>query len=123
MPTAHATYRSPALVLLAAALALGVAACGNGPSSEAQEAVTVTEGATTVVVDDNVFRPADLTVPAGAEVTWSWEGSSPHNVVGEGFESAVQRHGTFTHRFDDPGTHSYECTLHSGMTGTVTVTP
>jgi plastocyanin len=111
---------------LAAALAvltLGLTACTGGGSAP-QEAVTVTEHAATVTVDNDVFTPSDLTVPAGATVTWAWaDGARTHNVVGEGFASETRSEGTFAHRFDAPGTYDYECTLHAGMTGTLTVTP
>jgi plastocyanin len=30
--------------------------------------------------------------------------------------------GTFHHRFDEPGTYDYVCTLHPNMTGTIEVT-
>lgn len=33
-----------------------------------------------------------------------------------------QRDGSFTHTFDEAGEYEYECTLHGGMTGLITVT-
>lgn len=75
-----------------------------------------------VRVVDNDFEPALLQVPAGDAVTWRWEGSSEHNVVGDGFESAIQDSGSFTHTFTDPGTYSYVCTLHRGMQAEILVT-
>jgi plastocyanin len=106
---------------LAAALVLATAACGQASSSP-QESVTVTEGAAEVTVQDNSFDPANLTLPTGGEVTWTWaEGAAEHNVVGEGFRSEVQSEGAFTHRFDQPGTYEYRCTIHGGMDGTVRV--
>jgi plastocyanin len=31
--------------------------------------------------------------------------------------------GTYSHTFTTPGTYHYQCTIHSGMTGVVIVTP
>lgn len=103
-----------------ALLGFGAAACGEG--GPPQESVTVTDGTATVMVDDDFFAAADLTVPTGHTVTWEWaEGARNHNVVGDGFAIDTQSEGTFTHRFDEPGTYDYACTLHGGMRGTVTV--
>src|SRR5690606_38148496 len=70
-------------LLLAAAglLAVALAACGSGASLDEVEPV---EGVSTVAVDDNVFEPRVITIPAGTEVTWEWEGGARHNVVGDG---------------------------------------
>lgn len=75
----------------------------------------------TVQVVDNGFEPADAQLTAGDALIWRWEGDDDHNVVGDGFESPVQRDGTFEHRFTTPGTYPYRCTLHGWMRGTVTV--
>jgi plastocyanin len=61
-------------------------------------------------------------VPAGTEVTWTWDGDNRHNVTGEPFSSDTQSEGTFSHTFDDAGTYTYRCTLHPGMEGAVVVT-
>lgn len=74
-----------------------------------------------VVVEDNRFTPDELEVDAGETVTWVWDGRAPHDVVGDGFDSGVQNDGTFEHRFANPGPYSYECTVHPGMTGQITV--
>lgn len=78
-------------------------------------------GVTEVAVLDNSFDPEAIEVPVGTTVTWTWEGDNQHNVVGDGFESPVQRTGEFQHTFTDPGTYDYECTLHAGMRGEVVV--
>jgi plastocyanin len=76
-----------------------------------------------VVVKDMKFSPAVIEVPAGTTVTWTFQDSdTPHDVKGDGFQSAVMRAGTFTHTFSTPGTYDYQCTLHSQMTGRVIVT-
>ena len=76
---------------------------------------------TEVGVVDNAFEPANLQVIAGEDVTWTWNGSNDHNVIGDSLESPVQDTGTFIYTFDEPGEYEYVCTLHAGMDGTVVV--
>jgi plastocyanin len=99
------------------ALLAGCGAVASGVTEEAGPPVATS----TVQVVDNDFDPPDAELVAGGTMTWRWEGDSDHNVVGDEFESPVQRDGTFEHRFPEPGTYDYRCTLHGGMQGTVTV--
>jgi plastocyanin len=100
-------------------LVLLLAGCGNqGASSQSGPPVATS----TITVQDNAFDPAAAEVAVGETVTWNWEGSNDHNVVGDGFQSDVQNDGSFTQQFDEPGTYEYRCALHGGMTGRVVVT-
>ncbi len=116
-----------------------VAACSPAappPASAPTEAPQVPEtGATAapeaaVEIGDNAFTSADLSVPAGATVTWTHAGSNPHTVTADdgAFDSGeLQAGATFAHTFDQPGTFAYHCQIHggaggTGMAGTVTVT-
>jgi plastocyanin len=108
---------TPRPFLLAAALVLVATACASQGSAEPPPSV---EGPA-VAVRDYEFEPASLAVETGATVTWVWQGSAPHDVVGQGFESPDQSAGTFRHTFEQPGTHAYECTIHPGMEGTIVV--
>jgi plastocyanin len=75
-----------------------------------------------VDVKDNVFSPKTIDVSVGDTVTWDWKGSAVHNVHAPTFSSATQGKGkTFTHTFNTAGTFTYECTIHTGMKGTVNV--
>lgn len=119
------------LALVPAVLALTLTACGGGgdggsggdeaSGGEAQATPAAGGGGTTVAVIDNEFQPVDLSVSAGDTVTWEWQGNIPHNVKGDGFESEIQDEGTFNHTFDSAGEYAYECTVHPGMEGTITV--
>jgi plastocyanin len=114
------------LPLLAAGLALVtalvLAGCGGDQGGGADAAPVV--GVTQVAAKDNHFTPDAIQVPAGTTVTWSFkDGFVPHDVVADGFTSGEpRRKGTFAHTFDRPGTYSYRCTVHDGMTGRVVVT-
>jgi plastocyanin len=88
-----------------------------------------------VLVEDNQFTPAELTVPAGTTVTWSWlDAFLPHNVVPDELEptrsgdpvASLSRQYSFT--FETPGDYRYYCQMHGtpgghGMSGVVHVTP
>jgi hypothetical protein len=46
----------------------------------------------------------------------------PHNVTFSGFASPTQGSGSYSHTFASAGMFHYTCTIHTNMTGTVTVT-
>lgn len=106
----------------AGVLGLAVVIAGVASVVQPDEPVTVADGPATVTLRDIAFQPASLQVPAGATVTWEWDdGAIQHDVVGDEFASDVKADGDFEYTFDTPGTYAYRCTLHPGMTGTVTV--
>jgi plastocyanin len=110
-------------LLVAAALLAGCAANGGGQDESTSNPPT--NGVTTVLAKQIRFSPAAIEVPAGTEVTWSFQdGPVAHDVKGDGWGSGdPQRSGTVRGTFDQPGTYDYSCTLHPQMTGRVVVTP
>jgi plastocyanin len=112
--------RRLALVALAGLLAVALSACGT--SGATTTAPATDQGGPTVTIEDLAYTPETLTVPAGATVTWVWrDGAVAHDVKGPDFRSKVISEGTFSHRFDRPGTYDYVCTLHPNMTGVIEV--
>lgn len=112
---------------LALFIALVSAACG-GSSNDSSSDTTAASGASgssgsTVVLKDLKFSPDDITVETGDTVKWEWKENVLHNVTAKdgSFKSDNKSDGTFTHTFDKAGTYEYECTLHTGMAGKVTV--
>lgn len=89
----------------------------GGPSTSPQQTSSVGVG-------NNLFSPANIQVAVGTTVTWTWDASAiTHNVtfadgVGSGDKGA---NATFTRTFSAAGTFQYQCTLHSGMAGSVLV--
>lgn len=71
------------------------------------------------------FEPATLTVPAGAQVTWTNQDEEPHIVVSTGnrFPSspALDTGDHYRATFAKPGTYTYFCTIHPQMVGTIVV--
>lgn len=102
------------LLAIAVVLTFVVVACGGGGDSAPAEPGVV-------VVDDNVFKPKEITVKVGDTVTWRFEGGSAHNATFDGFNSELTKEGTYEHTFDDPGSFEYRCTVHTGMNGKVVV--
>lgn len=80
-----------------------------------------------VAVSDNQFTPAAVDVAVGATVAWTWaSGSATHNVTFSGGPAAVatianRNSGGESRTFNTVGTYPYRCTLHAGMSATVTV--
>ena len=140
-----------ALLVLALALGLVVAGCGEdeedkGSGDEAagmqQDTGGGTDtavgtdsggagggggGETKVSIGDNFFEPQEMSVTKGAKVTWTNDGQSPHTVTktggpGEQFDSGqIAPGGEFSTTVDATGMIEYVCTIHPGQTGTLTV--
>ena len=84
-----------------------------------------------VSMKDIAFNPSDVTVAKGGSVTWTNDESVGHDVTKEsgpgpdfssGDPGGIADGGTFTQKFDTPGSIKFVCTVHPGMEGTVTVT-
>jgi plastocyanin len=99
----------------------------------------------TVFVRDSSYQPSQVTIGAGETVTWSHDdGSTPHTVTSddpsaEDFDSdpnnrcpTTRTEGclgqggspqvrTFSHKFNNPGSFSYHCRVHSFMHASVVV--
>ena len=80
-----------------------------------------------VTIDNFAFSPANITVKKGTTVTWTNKDSATHTVTSTSgpasFDSGNLPNGkTYSFTFNTAGTYQYHCTIHSGMTGTVTVT-
>jgi plastocyanin len=80
----------------------------------------------TVTLKDISFSPRSLTVSRGATVTFAFrDGDTTHNVTSSGarrFQTIASRSsGSVARTFRQAGTYRYECTLHPGMTGRITV--
>ena len=131
----------PAAVALVA-LVVGLALAGGGGNPGPQVAVPTTlagalpaqaaqcppDAATdpggALVVQNFLFCPVSVTVPAGSELRWSNRDQAPHTVSADGGEFDTGNFGRGelrSLRFDRPGTYHYFCRLHPFMRGTVVV--
>jgi plastocyanin len=61
------------------------------------------------------FSTSTLRIKKGDTVKWSWSGTVPHNVKGNGFKSGTKTKLTFSHKFPSKGTFVVICTLHRAV--------
>lgn len=127
----RASSPRPRVAALAAGLGLVLlsSACGV-PDEDGGTAATATGDpgavpAGTVVMRDHELVPREITVVAGASVTWVNDDEVDHWVVG--LEPNVLDSGemgkdsSYRQAFPRPGTYRYYCKIHNYMKGTVTV--
>ena len=97
----------------------------NAPSGETVEITVGTDTAAELK-----FEPAEISVPAGAEVRLTFENRStvPHNLTFEGPPNvatativAAGASETLEFTAPDAGEYAFVCTLHPGMAGTLLV--
>jgi len=89
-----------------------------------EEATQTSAGNQDVILDNFSFSPANVSVQAGATVTWTNHDDVPHNIVSteQKFKSPVlDTDQRFSHAFGTPGTYKYFCSLHPRMTGRIVV--
>jgi plastocyanin len=130
------------LTITGVCAALAFAGCGGGDdndSSSGSSGSTGTQqssasgggasssgGSMTVNMQNIQFDPKTLKAKVGQTIKWVNQDTVDHNVTadsGEDFKSKdFGQGGSYSYKLDKAGTIKYECTLHPGMVGTVTVT-
>jgi plastocyanin len=114
---------SVSIVVLLAAMAMGIAGMGRGAGNFAANAQQKPE-TVEVKIDNFSFGPAELTVAAGTTVTWTNRDDIPHTVVSTDkiFKSKVlDTDEKFSYTFTQAGSFPYFCSIHPKMTGKVVV--
>ena len=113
-----------AALVLAVALWSGETAVSAPSASASGDAAVALKSA--VIMKNVAFSPRAAKVRVGDTVTWINHDRIPHDVVatsGASFDSGTFGQGdTFEYRPTRPGTIAYVCTLHQGMSATLTVT-
>lgn len=79
-----------------------------------------------VTISGYSFSPGSVSFPAANNVTVTWTNNDPvtHTVTSDtnAFAGAnVTPGGTFSLSFPKAGTYAYHCSIHTSMTGTITV--
>jgi plastocyanin len=109
--TARATPASNSAPANAASKAAGKDAPGGVASQQ-------------IEMDDDVFKPAQLTIPAGTKVVWVNKGQKAHTVVSNDklFDSGLVNVGAeYAYTFTTPGTYAVHCAPHAKMIGQIVV--
>lgn len=106
----------------------GYGGYGNGDYGNAATANTAPAAATTstnsVTIANFAFAPKSITVAPGQRVTWTNKDGATHTVTedkGAWDSKNLPSGATFQHTFDQAGTFTYHCAIHSSMVGTVVV--
>ena len=105
------------------ALTVALAACTGTEASE-EEA-----GGAEVSIATFQFEPGSISIDAGEAVTWTNGDDIEHTVTagtpdaaGTEFDERLDGEGAVAEvPFAEAGTFAYFCSIHTGMTGTVTV--
>jgi plastocyanin len=116
--------RHARLAAMTIAVALAIAACSGSAAPAAQSAAAPAAGGSAVSIANFAFAPASMTVSVGTTVTWTNTDSTNHTVTADdgSFKSDKLGTGTtFSQTFTKAGTFAYHCSIHSSMTGTITV--
>lgn len=116
MKRSYAAIAAIVVIIVVIAGAVVVMRRGSGPGSTPQENL--------VNIVDFEFQPSSITVSVGTTVTWHNMGSVTHTVTSTSglFNSGnISPGGTFPFTFENAGTYTYHCSIHTSMTGTVIV--
>lgn len=92
---------------------------GNSPQTP-----FIAPGDATVDIRGFEYFPRDLTIKAGASVTWTNHDNVPHNATDEdgSWETDTLREDdSRTLEFPEPGQYEYYCTIHPNMKAKLTV--
>ena len=93
---------------------------GNGNGNGTDPTVT-----TSVTVSDDFFSPESIQVSPSVTVMWTWSSNTVHNVTFADnaiTDSGDQGGGMYqTAMPTASGLYTYQCTIHAGMNGSVTV--
>jgi plastocyanin len=118
------------LLLTAIVIAVGAAAivllsddASGGASASSAQTQSAATGAVTIDIAEFKFKPVDVTVKAGAKVTWVNRDSAEHTATqAGGFDTgAIVKGASKTETFAKAGTYAYICAFHPFMKGTVVV--
>jgi plastocyanin len=140
----------PLTMLATLAIALSACAAGSVPSPTASEGATPSPSAAEpsapasleaspsaseaaearVRIKNSAYDPPELTIAAGTEVTFVnadrfahtvTEGTDGEAVADPIVDEEVEQGGTVRVTFDEPGTYTITCRIHSSMLITITV--
>ncbi|MBI2708742.1 MAG: cupredoxin domain-containing protein [Actinobacteria bacterium] len=97
-------------------------------STSKPTATTPVASGQAVMIKGFAFQPKRLSVKAGTTVTFTNMDSAPHTASSTATPSVfdagtLNKGGTFSFTFRKPGTYSFECQIHTFMTGQIVVVP
>ncbi len=112
------------LLLSGAFVLSGCSPYGSVPSNSSNTDIdpALTQGVSTVNIQNFAFSPEVLTISKGTAVTWVNGDSVPHQIRSATFNSDLLNKGQiFSFTFDTVGTFDYSCAIHPSMSGKIIV--
>lgn len=99
----------------------------HDPGSDTRGEQAVAAGdALTIEIADYAFRPGNVVVAQGTNVTWVNRDGVPHTATATGgaFDTGLLQGGeSATLRLDEPGVYEYTCLPHPSMKARIEVVP
>ena len=132
-PEPRRSSRKPIAIVVGAIVAMIVVAfigiqfsTTNDDSGDASAGPTsVNDSQVTIDIQGYAYRPSNISVPRGAQVTWLNDDNQDHTATGKddaSWDTQIIHNGlSKTIELDSPGTFTYYCTIHPYMVGTLTV--
>jgi plastocyanin len=109
----------------AVAVAAAVTTDESGPAAGGSGSTPGSGPSEQVTIRDFAFDPPDLSISVGTTVTWTNEDNTTHTVTGRDNDVIaspdLDQGDTYSVTFSQAGTFHYLCSIHTNMTGTVTV--
>ena len=113
-----------------------LAACGGGgadsvtnplPGGGGGGTMTLVHASRVTATTALTFNPADISIPAGDTIYFTFQSGVVHNVkfastAGNPGDIGDTSNATVKRVFATVGMYNYQCTIHPGMSGSVTVT-
>ncbi len=117
---------STRLLPLIATLLILLASCSTAPSAAPAPTKPATgPNEVEITIESFAYHPVDLTIPVGTIVTWTNKDSVPHTSTSDDAlwdSGRLSQGASFTRTFDQAGSFSYHCSVHTSIRGTITVT-
>ena len=113
-----------AIVVMAVGVLAGLLLSSGSANDEDATPTVLDDLAVTIDIRDFRFQPPNVSVPAGATVTWVNGDEAPHDTEardGTWKTALLQKNEEVAFTFDEPGTFDYYCTIHPYMTATLTI--
>ena len=124
-PTTRPGVGAVRLLLAAGAVLLVGCGGGGGGTDQTSSASSGGSGARTVTIKDYIYKPASITVPKGATITFANHDSTAHTATSKqagAFESGPIDPGKSAKiTLEKTGTFTYYCLFHPFMKGTIIV--
>jgi len=109
------------ITIMAAVIAATLALSLTGLAEQANSTSNAKD--VTILIQNSVFQPSNITVEKGTTVTWLNTDRDIHKIEGESFESDdLNRGDAYSYKFEAAGTYGFTDALNPSAKGEITVT-